>query len=207
MRFLGLMAAAVLCVAAVAHADPGVSVQYRDDLLRVTLNGSYQGSYYQIWRSGELVGQYQPLGSDFTLCTGDCFVTDLQARPGETYWYRFDMQSVDGSLTSFGPYAVTVPDTPYALRIGPNPSSRPVGIVLALPGSARYDAAMTVRLSVLDLQGRVVRRLHDGPLARGENAFRWDGTADDGRPAGTGLFFVRVESPLGVTNRRLVRVR
>lgn len=207
MRILGLILALALGVSKAAFADPGVTVHYRDELLRVTLNGSYQGSYYQVWRSGELAGQYQPLASDYTLCTGDCQLADLQARPGQTYWYRFDLQGPGGGITSYGPYAVTVPDTPYGLRVTGSPSSPTAGIVLSLSGSARHDDGVGVRLHVLDLQGRVVKRLHSGPLPRGESHFRWDGRADDGRALGAGIFFVRAESPLGAATRRIVRVR
>lgn len=207
MRMFVLLLALVIGGVAVAHAEPGVTVRYSDELLRVTLNGSYQGTYYQVWRSGELAGQYQPLVSDFTLCTGDCFLTDLDARPGQTFWYRFDLMNTDGSLSSYGPYSVTVPEVPFRLRVSPNPSSGPVSIELSLPGSARRDAALAVRILVRDLQGRLVRRVHDGPLARGTSTFRWDGRAEDGRTAAAGLFFVRVESPHGVTTGRILRVR
>jgi len=84
-----------------AFADPGITVYYHDGLLRVTLDGSYSGSYYQVWRSGELFGQYNPLAFQLTLCTGDCFLTDQEAIPGKTYYYRFDLQPPSGGIVSY----------------------------------------------------------------------------------------------------------
>lgn len=206
LLFSALLLAAL--AATPSHAEPGVRVDYRDELLRVTLEGNYGGAYYQVWRSGDLVGVYSPLASQFTLCTGDCFLTDLRVRPGETYYYRFDIQDpATGRITSYGPFAVLVPDTPLAARISPNPSRGPATIEYSLPGSARSDAPLDVDARLLDLQGRTVRLLHSGPLPRGVTSGVWDGRGDGGQTLATGIYFLRVATPLGVSLSRVVRVR
>lgn len=206
-RLLALLFLLASLAPAPASADPGIDVYYRDELLRVTLNGTYSGSYYQVWRSGELVGQYNPLGSDYTLCTGDCYLTDLQVRPGQTYYYRFELQAPDGQSYTYGPYAVVVPDTPLGARVSPNPSRADVRIELSLPGSRRSDSPLTTDARVLDLQGRTVRVLHSGGLARGTSALTWDGRGDDGKQVGAGVYFVRLVTPLGHSTTRLIRFR
>ena len=190
-----------------ALADPGIQVFYHDELLRVTLDGSYAGAYYQVWRSGELVGQYNPMQSQYTLCTGDCFLTDQQVRPGQTYYYRFDLQGPQGQLVSYGPYAVTVPDTPLGARITPNPSRAAVRVELSLPGSRRSDEPLDVDARVLDLQGRTVRVLHTGTLSRGVTSLTWDGRATTGQQLGAGVYFVRLTTPIGTSTTRVVRFR
>ena len=97
-----------------AIADPGIKVEYRNEMLRVTLEGSYAGTYYRVWRSDELLGENAPLNSQFALCTGDCYLTDQEVTPGKTYQYRFELQGSGGRLLTYGPYPITIPDTPVA---------------------------------------------------------------------------------------------
>lgn len=195
---------AILCVSSAA-ADPGIRVAYEADLLRVTLDGSYVGANYQVYRGSSSTGRFDPLSAQFTLCTGDCFLTDDEVTPGATYYYRFDLQPASGGLVSFGPYAVTVPQTPMGVRVWPNPSGALARIELSLPGSARRDAALSAEARIIDLSGRTVRRLFQGELARGTTTLTWDGRGDAGQALGAGLYFVRLDTPLGSTTRRLVR--
>ncbi len=203
LALLPLLVAAL--VSGRAAADPGVTVYYFDGLLRVTLDGWYGGSYYQVWRSGELVGVYDPIQSEFTLCTGDCFLTDLQAVPGKTYYYRFDLVTPSGARVSYGPYAVAVPDTPFGVQVWPNPSHGVSLVRLSVPGSSRWDAPVPAEAAIIDLQGRAVKRLYSGPLVRGVTPVAWDGRDDSGRQVGAGVFFVRVTTPMGTLRVRFVR--
>lgn len=190
-----------------AAADPGIKIDYRDELLRVTLDGSYAGIYYRVWRSGELLGENSPLNSQFSLCTGDCFLTDQEVTPGKTYYYRFELQGRSGQLINYGPYAVVIPDTPVGSRVQPNPSSGAVRVELSLPGSQRRDTPVLVDARVIDVQGRTVRRLTSGALRRGITTLDWDGRGDDGRTLEAGLYFVRLSTPLGGSTTRVVRFR
>ncbi len=206
-RPLPLSLVLVTLAAAPAFADPAISVNYHDGLLRVTLAGSYAGTYYQVWRSGELVGQYDPLASELTLCTGDCFLVDQEAIPGKTYYYRFDLHAAAGGIVSYGPYAVTVPDTPVGARIWPNPSDGRARIELSVPGSSRRDAPLQAEARLIDLQGRTVRVLFSGPLARGVTPVAWDGRDGAGRQLRAGIYFLRLTTPLGASTTRIVRFR
>jgi hypothetical protein len=81
--------------------------------------------------------------------------------------------------------------------VAPNPAGERVVVTLAL----RQDAH--VRLTVLDLQGRVVARLVDGGLAAGQHPIQWTGGGTDGRRR-AGLYFVMLEAPGVRVQRRLV---
>ena len=52
---------------------------------------------------------------------------------------------------------------------------------------------------------RRVRSIHEGPLAAGRHAFRWDGRDAGGRLARAGVYFVRADAPGGIQFKRLIR--
>jgi subtilisin family serine protease len=68
----------------------------------------------------------------------------------------------------------------------PNPARDGCSVSFALP------AAGPVRIEAMDLAGRRVRTLLDGPLAEGAHEIRWDGTAAGGRRVAPGLYFLRL---------------
>jgi hypothetical protein len=190
-----------------AMAGPGVRVQYDAGLLRVTLEGSYSGAWYQVYRTTDPEGPFEPRAVQLTLCTGDCYTTDDDVSAGQTYYYRFDLQPPTGGLVSYGPYAVSVPQTPVGVNVWPNPSGARARIDLSVPGNARRDGTVMAEARILDLQGRTVRRLFSGALPRGVTSLAWDGRGDAGQALGSGLYFVRLDTPFGSSTSRLVRFR
>ena len=206
-RLLYPLLMSLACAAPAAAADPEIHIVYHDEVLRVTLDGSYAGQYYRVWRSDQFLGEYDPLANQYTLCTGDCYVADAEAAPGATYYYRFELRAPGGGIVEYGPYPVTVPDTPLGLRAWPNPMRHGATIDLSLPGSRRQGTPVPARAVVLDVQGRVVRTLFDGALSRGVTSVAWDGRNETGGRVGAGLYFVRFTTPLGARTARLVRAR
>jgi hypothetical protein len=83
----------------------------------------------------------------------------------------------------------------------PNPSSGTsvLRFSLARPGSARLD--------LLDVAGRRVRTLVNGPLAAGRHEAAWDGRDERGAWAPAGVYWARFESQEATLVRRLVRMR
>ena len=82
----------------------------------------------------------------------------------------------------------------------PNPCRRPEGTVLALAA----PRAGTATLRIYDVQGRLVRRLHEGPAAPGLAHFTWRGENEQGEPVAAGVYFVRAEAPGLRAVRKLV---
>ena len=206
-RFLFLSLLLATLSSAVASADPRIIVDYRNDVLRVTLDGSFAGSTYRVWRANTPGIQFAQLSDQSALCTGDCFVTDLTAVPGATYLYRFDLETPSGAAVTYGPYAVTIPNASLAARVFPNPFHAGARVDLALPGSSRLDAPLRAEARVIDLQGRTVRTLYSGLLSRGITSLAWDGHADSGRRLDAGVYFLRVSTTLGQSTVRIVRSR
>ncbi len=63
------------------------------------------------------------------------------------------------------------------------------------------------RVVLYGVDGRAVRRLHAGPLARGEHRMRWDGRTDSGAPAPSGVYWIHLAAPGGEATTRIVVIR
>jgi flagellar hook assembly protein FlgD len=80
-----------------------------------------------------------------------------------------------------------------------NPSSS-FAFSFTLPEAQRTQA------SVVDLAGRRVARLVDGPLAAGRHEVRWDGLGAEGRPAPAGVYFFIVRAGDTRASRPVVKL-
>jgi len=99
-----------------------------------------------------------------------------------------------------GPVSVD-PAVPRALALSapaPNPTRGLVRFDLDLPEEG------SVRFEILDIAGRRVRTLHDGPLGAGAWTQGWDLTEDSGRRVAPGIYFARFTGAAGSAMRRLV---
>jgi len=82
-----------------------------------------------------------------------------------------------------------VPDRFALGRPSPNPGRVPVGLDFAVPRAA------AVEVSVLSVDGRLVRRLASGSHVPGRHRLAWDGRDESGSPVGSGIYFVRLNTP------------
>lgn len=104
-----------------------------------------------------------------------------------------------------GPTDVTLSDAADAsapfLRAFPNPVQ---------DGSCalfyRAPAGTRLAVDVIDVQGRVVRHLHDAEVG-GEGSLTWDTRDDAGRPVATGVYFARIAADGKSNVGRLVVLR
>ena len=83
-------------------------------------------------------------------------------------------------------------------RPAPNPATGANRIAFGLPAEAR------VRLAIYDVRGRLVRPLVDGVLPAGRHERAWDGTDTRGARVGPGVYFYRLEAPMGQRVERLI---
>jgi hypothetical protein len=97
--------------------------------------------------------------------------------------------------------ASQVPTSFRPIAVFPNPAPHHATI--------RYEAPPhgTVRVSVYDVAGRLVRALYDGPSRPGVNDMIWNGQDEWGRTASTGVYLVRVSTAAGSSSERLTLVR
>lgn len=207
-RPLALSIAVLALVADLALAEPGVEVRYYQGVPQIHLEGSYPQSRYTVYRSSTAGGAWTAVSDFQTLCLGPCYGEDLAAEPGRTYWYRFDLLLQDGSLASYGPYAVTISPLlaqRFGARVMPNPSRGAGQVEIHLAGAAT-EPPLRASAVLYDLQGRAVRTIFEGSLARGLTRLDWDGRGSDGRTLAAGSYFLRLSTPLGVATSRVLRV-
>lgn len=110
-------------------------------------------------------------------------------------------------------YVLTIGGQAGAVNVGPVPQSPTVGRLTVVPnpslgattirGSAPGRGTVTVRIH--DVRGRLVRRLHEGPLPPGPRDIAWDGRDDRGGIAPPGVYFCRWEDADRVRTARIVR--
>ncbi len=73
----------------------------------------------------------------------------------------------------------------------------------------RYELKKTdkVRLSVLDLRGRIIRIILNGIQPGGMNRTVWDGKDGLGRGVPSGMYFCRLETEYGYAVRKLILLK
>ncbi|MBK7189862.1 MAG: hypothetical protein IPH86_14600 [bacterium] len=84
--------------------------------------------------------------------------------------------------------AGAVVPSPLQVRASPNPFNPRLTVELALPAAGR------VRVTVLDLRGRLVRELLAGQAAAGVQHVVWNGDDAAGRGVASGTYTVRLET-------------
>jgi hypothetical protein len=105
--------------------------------------------------------------------------------------YVFPVSSADaavgiGQLLGVGPGGTA--ETALKLRAEPNPS--PGAVMLTVESAAAGEQ----RLDVLDVQGRLVRRLGGGWHDRGTRQVSWDGRDASGARAPSGVYIIRLQA-------------
>lgn len=166
-------------------------------ILRITSAGAIS-----IFASGfaNLAGpQCLAFGPDGALYICDAGSADSFTRAGGLSAQGQVVRIVPSVLTTDAPGGVD----PVGLHLAPaspNPSAGDVALRFTLPRAGRS------RLTILDLAGRRVRTVANGPLAAGVHALDWDGRGQDGRPVRAGLYFAALECGGATRTTRVVRL-
>lgn len=84
----------------------------------------------------------------------------------------------------------------------PNPFNPVVDIPMTLQRNAER-----VSLCVFDVSGRVIVRIHEGPLHSGEHVFQWDGTTERGEEVPSGIYFCRSEVGASIETIKMTLLR
>ena len=100
-----------------------------------------------------------------------------------------------GVVEKRGPDGPPQPESRLGLFAAPNPFNPQTKIELGL------QAATTGVVRIVDVRGFVVAELYSGALAKGTNAFVWNGRDDAGRPAASGVYWVLAHT----ADQKLVR--
>jgi hypothetical protein len=87
------------------------------------------------------------------------------------------------------------------LRASPNPASRGVAISFNLP------AAGPIAVKLYNMEGRLIRRLHQGIAVKGENRCYWDGCDQQGKRTASGVYIISLEWGASCLSRRITLLR
>ena len=113
---------------------------------------------------------------------------------------------------TFGFYAVGG-GAATSVVTGPD-RAKPLGLVTVAPNPFRSATTLRfdlperahVKVDIVDVAGRLVARLLDGPRGAGSQTVAWRGTDATGRRVGPGVYFVRAASDGGTQSKKIVRV-
>ncbi len=83
----------------------------------------------------------------------------------------------------------------------PNPSGGRVELLYGLPRAGR------VKVTIYDLQGRLVTVVADRVEEAGWRSVEWDGRDDRGRVVGSATYFARLEAAGSTETRKIVLAR
>lgn len=150
------------------------------------------GGFLGKWgTSGSGDGQFnQPEDVAFSP-TGEVYVADTGNQRIEEFGCNGVLSVIDDHTHLFG-----------SLMTLPNPFTKSTAIALTMTHAVNHAT-----ISVLDVSGRVVRTLHQGPLAAGARHFTWDGSDARGRQVGSGIYFVTARTGQENLVRRVVHIQ
>ncbi len=95
--------------------------------------------------------------------------------------------------------------TPRLLQNSPNPFTRSTEISFQVPAAKDGAATVPVRLSLFDVQGRLVRVIVNAPMEPGLQRVTLDATSPDSMPSG--IYFYRLEVAGEKLTRKLLLMR
>jgi hypothetical protein len=172
-------------------------------LLRWTLAEDAGPAGFEVFREGA-GGERVPVANGVPSGPGSYEAWDPSPTRTETaYWLLESTRT--GETAWHGPTILpagkALPPVMVLEQNAPNPvrASTVLRFSLTAPGP--------VRLRVYDLAGRVVAMPFDGAAGAGPHELTWNATDDLGRPVARGIYFYRLDGPLGFRVRRLVVLR
>lgn len=164
-------------------------------LLYVADSGYNPNPGIGVWRHPTGGGPYNPRGANFAFLSG---------RP-----YRWDAGDLSANverivLQLFGEGAAVDEPTLPAEAIQLHAASPALGgaqIAFTLPRPA------AVELAVCDVQGRVLRRLLEGPIGAGRQSVAWDGRSGHGDRLPAGVYYATLRQGHGIRTAPILLLR
>jgi len=116
---------------------------------------------------------------------------DRSAELGHSYWYRLIGVTSGGTQAVLGPVQglAGLPKEFSLAAAWPNPTRGAISTRFAVARSS------SIKLSVIDLQGREVQILANGRYQPGTYQVSWDGRTDRGGVLPAGMYFIRYQTP------------
>ena len=127
---------------------------------------------------------------------------DLNAQPGNTYYYKLVDVNLNGNKAFHGPISVTVATvkpTAYVLEQSyPNPFNPETAIKFSIKEAGK------VSLKIYNMQGQLIRSLVDADKSAGSYSMMWNGTNDQGVRVTSGTYLYTLKVNGFETTKKLV---
>lgn len=159
------------------------------------------GAYHLEWNTLGGGGQTFAAGGAYSL-GGTTGQADAGALAGGSYTLAGGFWQAGAAITDDVEPGDAATPLKFAARLtGANPFRGTTALQFDLPKAHHTSVAL------FGVDGRLVRRLIDGPRGAGRHTAFWDGADSDGRQVGPGMYFAKVQAGGSQTTLRLVRVR
>ncbi|HOX84944.1 MAG TPA: FG-GAP-like repeat-containing protein [bacterium] len=184
----------------------GESVPFNGIQLTWKVRAGKQPRGFFVLRAAQENGTYERIsGLIPSNTTGDYrfFDDTIVDEPLQVWHYRLQDVQFSGEIGEHAAIAVSpVVPTEFCLYPNhPNPFNPETSIRFQLSESA------PVRLTIIDLMGRHVATLVDGPFAAGFYRRSWNGSTDAGDPAASGIYFAMLISGQKRASQKLILLR
>ncbi len=156
---------------------------------------------------------YQLIHADTSGVPGVRRFVDTEVEPGVYYGYALRDETYSGEVRwvaaprQYVPHRITAPGvaacTPNPFR----PASGSMAVALEIPDIDGLPASRSGRVMVCDVQGRLLKVLHEGQVLSGRSIIMWDGTNSDGEDLPSGIYIVVFEAGSTPSSQKVVLLR
>lgn len=148
--------------------------------------------------------RYERLNSKPIIGSSPFHYDDFAVAREQKYMYKLEAVETSGMKSYAGPVfgqSGSGLPTNFALNVYPNPAHGAVKLDYSI---ASTFGNTNTRLSVIDLSGRTVKILVNGPVAPGSYAMQWDGTDTAGRAVSPGVYICTMNAGGQSLTKRIV---
>ena len=125
----------------------------------------------------------------------------VRAQDNQGYFTWCDEIYTIDIMTEVASEDIDMPDEYNLCQNFPNPFNPETTICFQMPRPG------SIRLSIFDVRGGIVRILSESIMEAGSHEVRWDGKDEHGNPAASGVYFVRMEAGDFVEHRKMILMR
>ena len=145
-------------------------------------------------------------GQGTTARATDYRFLDANVQKDQTYQYRLADVDYTGKITLLKTITITHSQNPvpekFVLKSAyPNPFNPEIHITFGLPEQRK------VRVDIFDITGRRVRTLFQGTRKAGWHTLTWNSTTDQGIPASSGTYILRIQAEEDGISRKIILLR
>ncbi len=173
------------------------------------------GTTYPLLLNASPVGQDYGLGRDFYMVIDHRGIVRYRTPDGVGLGSRFNENGIRAAIVEALDDLAAEVEAKSTAVLEENAVPEAFGWMVNYPNPFNASTvidfslaqARLATLNVYDVQGRLVRRLWDGPLEGGVHRVRWDGRDDRGWPAATGLYMGWLRSEQGTLVQKMLLLR